>query len=302
MATDLDRELLETVTSKQNKIRDFLQEKDEGFQDFAENYTERLRKFFRQKPRVSEGDKFRNFADDSRARFRAFLGVNPAVQSLSPEDEVVVTPEGIGPLMYGRSRLGNIGDRISSGIGSLKEFLQYYFGNPTVNAELLDYVDSMRTITNNLEQATEALYPVFQKMNPRISYAKLREILLQRGFVPSLQTEEDFLPETIIRPQPEMVPEMPFAPSPPPIRDVFQDTERQKQDALLRELEELQRRGELGNTPAPFDFAQSNRDYLELERSLGDPTLTLEQRGEIGRKIAEINRLQALARSKLYDM
>ena len=195
MATDLDRELLETVTSKQNKIRDFLKGKDQNFQDFAENYTEGLRKFFGQNPRG-----------------------NTSVQGLNPEDEVVVTPEGIGPLMYGRSRLGNIGDRISSGIGSLKEFLQYYFGNPRVNVELLDYIDSMRTITNNLEQATEALYPVFQKMNPSISYAKLREILLERGFVPSRQAEEDFLPETIITPEPDMVPEMPFTPSPPPER------------------------------------------------------------------------------------
>ncbi|RPG49510.1 MAG: hypothetical protein CBC64_005845 [Gammaproteobacteria bacterium TMED104] len=145
------------------------------------------------------------------------------VNYLSPEDEVVVTPEGIGPLMYGRSKLGDIGDRISSGIGSLKEKFQYYFGDPTVNVELLDYIDSMRNITNNLEQATEALYPVFQKMNPSISYAKLREILMQRGFVPSRQTEEDLLPETIIRPQPEMAPEMPFAPSPPPNR--FQPSE-----------------------------------------------------------------------------
>lgn len=200
MATDLDRELLETVASKKNKIRDFLQGKDEGFQDFAENYTEKLRKFFGQNPRG-----------------------NTSVQGLNPEDEVVVTPEGIGPLMYGRSRLGDIGDRLSSGIGSLKEFLQYYFGNPRVNVELLDYIDSMRGITNNLEQATEALYPVFQKMNPSISYAKLREILLERGFVPSRQTEEDFLPETIIRPQPEMAPEMPFTPSPPPQR--FQPSE-----------------------------------------------------------------------------
>ena len=210
MATDLDRELLETVAPKRSfanrlmpagKIQDFFQKKDEDFQDFAENYTEKLRKFFGQNPRVSEGDKF----------------------GLSPEDEVVVTPEGIGPLMYGRSKLGDIGDRLSSGIGSLKEFLQYYFGNPKVNVELLDYIDSMRSITNNLEQATEALYPVFQKMNPSISYAKLREILLQRGFVPSRQTEEDFLPETIIRPQPEMAPEMPFSPSPPPER--FQPSE-----------------------------------------------------------------------------
>lgn len=194
MATDLDRELLETVASKKNKIRDFLQGKDEDFQDFAENYTEKLRKFFGQNPRG-----------------------NTSAQALNPEDEVVVTPEGIGPLMYGRSRLGDIGDRISSGIGSLKEKFQYYFGDPTVNVELLDYIDSMRNITNNLEQATEALYPVFQKMNPSISYAKLREILLQRGFVPSRQTEEDFLPETIITPESEMIPNMP-APSPPPER------------------------------------------------------------------------------------
>ena len=212
MATDLDRELLETVTSKQNKIRDFLKGKDQNFQDFAENYTEGLRKFFGQKPTVIRG-KLPDILDvtvEGTPRNRGIF--------IDPEDEVVVTPEGIGPLMYGRSRLGNIGDRISSGIGSLKEFLQYYFGNPRVNVELLDYIDSMRTITNNLEQATEALYPVFQKMNPSISYAKLREILLERGFVPSRQTEEDFLPETIIRPQPEMAPEMPFAPSPPPER------------------------------------------------------------------------------------
>ena len=55
MATDLDRELLETVTSKQNKIRDFLKGKDQNFQDFAENYTEGLRKFFGQKPTVISG-------------------------------------------------------------------------------------------------------------------------------------------------------------------------------------------------------------------------------------------------------
>jgi len=139
---------------------------------------------------------------------RDFLGQDSKqspVGSLNPEDEVVVTPEGIGPLMYGRSKLGDIGDRLSSGIGSLKNIFQYYFGDPTVNVELLDYIDSMRNYTNNLEEATEALYPIFQEMNPSISYAKLREILMQRGFVPSRQTEEDLLPETIIRPQPDIM-------------------------------------------------------------------------------------------------
>ena len=45
MATDLDRELLETVTSKTEQDSRFLKGKDQNFQDFAENYTEGLRKF-----------------------------------------------------------------------------------------------------------------------------------------------------------------------------------------------------------------------------------------------------------------
>ena len=86
--------------------------------------------------------------------------------------------------------------------------------------------------------------------------------------------------------------------SPNDLRGVFQDTERQEQDALLKELEELERRDEL---PQPtFDFELSNKDYLELERSLGDAT-TVEEKNKILRRLGEINRLEALARSgKLY--
>ena len=101
---------------------------------------------------------------------------------IDPKDEVAVTPEGIA-LMYGRSRLGILAieylDRFP------KRIFTILFLQPRVNVELLDYIDSMRTI---LLRTSYRSHIQDSKNESKHKLCKAGDFT-RRGFVPSRQTK-----------------------------------------------------------------------------------------------------------------
>lgn len=198
------------------------------------------------------------------------------------EDEVVVPPEGIGPLLYGRSLTP-----IKSGLESLKEMflggLRNISGLPASKAstrfKISDTAKEIISNSRDLDEATFMFFPYLRELAPGATYQDAR------SYLNSIMNSE----MKTLDPKPQYR-------SPNDLRGVFQDTERQEQDAILRELEELQSKGELGDTPAYYNFEAANRDRLALESSLTDDK-SPEQISNILRQIRDIDTRTRLARS-----
>ena len=206
---------------------------------------------------------------------------NRNIPVVEPE-EVVVPPEGIGPLIYGRSPTP-----IKSGLESLKEMflggLRNISGLPaskvSTRFKILDTAKEIISNSRDLNEATFMFFPYLRELAPGATYQDAR------SYLNSIMTSE----MKTLDPKPQYR-------SPNDLRDVFQDTERQEQDAILRELEELERRGELGDTPAYYNFEAANRDRLALESSLTEDK-SPEQISDILRQIRDIDTRTRLAQS-----
>jgi hypothetical protein len=118
-------------------------------------------------------NKFRNFANDFTDKSSAFFELNP-------EDEVVVPPEGIGPLLYGRSPTP-----IRSGLESLKEKFLSGLRNITgvisprasTTNEILNIAQEILANSNDINEATYMFFPYLQELAPGATYQNARAYL-----------------------------------------------------------------------------------------------------------------------------
>ena len=141
--------------------------------------------------------------------YRIFGGQSPASLGLDPQDEVVVPPEGIGPLLYGRSPTP-----IKSGLESLKERfltgLRNISGLPASKAstrnKILDTAKQIISNSTDLDEATFMFFPYLRELAPGATYQNAR------SYLNSIMTSE----MKTLDPKPEYR-------SPNDLTDVFQD-------------------------------------------------------------------------------
>lgn len=99
---------------------------------------------------------------------------------LDSEDEVVVPPEGIGPLLYGRSPTP-----IRSGLESLKEKFLGGLRNITgvisprasTTNEILNIAQEILANSNDMDEATYMFFPYLQELAPGATYQNARAYL-----------------------------------------------------------------------------------------------------------------------------